>query len=81
MIKHVCKRLLPFVGGMIAASAVKSNTARKLAVNTMAKGMEIKDNAQYGYNKMRDEAENIYEEAKLKAKAEDAYLQDVIEEK
>jgi hypothetical protein len=58
----------PFLWGIIAALAVpafvKSKTAHKLAVNGVAGGMRIKDEAVRKAEVIREEAVDIYEEAR-----------------
>ena len=47
-------------------------TARKACVNGIAKGMLLKDSASEALQNMKDEAQDIYEEAKSKAAEERA---------
>ncbi|MBR3309060.1 MAG: hypothetical protein IKG00_04090 [Lachnospiraceae bacterium] len=52
-----------FAGGLFATSKV----ARKIAVKGMAAGMKAKDNVVVGWNNIKEEAGDIYEEAKEEA--------------
>ena len=54
------------VGGKI----VKADCTRKAAVNSIAKGMKIRDDAKCALQNMKDEAEDICYDAKLKAESE-----------
>ena len=54
------------VGGKI----VKADCRRKAAVNSIAKGMKIRDDAKCALQNMKDEAEDICYDAKLKAESE-----------
>lgn len=67
------EKLLCFLGGIFAATvgvkAVKSEQARKLCVNGLAKGIKLKNDAQETFKNMKDEAEDICYDAKTKAEA------------
>lgn len=57
------------VGGKI----LKSQCVRKAVVKTMAKGMMLKDEASAAVQKIKEESQDIYEEAVIeKAKASEA---------
>lgn len=62
-----------FVAGAVAGIAglkfVKTDKARKIAVNSIAKGMMIKDSTMEGVTNLREEAEEICAEARAVAKA------------
>ena len=68
------KTLLSFVGGVVATVAgtrfVKSDCARKMAVKSIASGMQVKDNAMATYDTIVEDAKDIYEEAKNKRAGE-----------
>lgn len=73
--KYVDKEhLIPFALGIgaaiLGAKALKSNCVRKAAVNTVAKALVIRDEAAKTVAKMREEAEDIYAEAKEHKKQE-----------
>lgn len=60
-----------FVGGIIAGLILtplaKSKTVHKAAVNVTAKGMELKDCAMNTYECIKEDAQDVYAEAKKKA--------------
>ncbi|MDR0570800.1 MAG: DUF6110 family protein [Clostridiales Family XIII bacterium] len=60
--------LITFVGGAAAALAArafaKSKTAHKLAVRGVAGGLRVRDNALKKVETIREEAQDIYEEAR-----------------
>ncbi|MDR3310704.1 MAG: DUF6110 family protein [Oscillospiraceae bacterium] len=62
------KSVLTFVGGAAAAifgaKFAKSRTAHKIAVHGVANGLRIKDDALKTIESIREEAQDIYEEAK-----------------
>ena len=64
------KTVIPFVGGAIAALSgskfVKSDTARKVAVTSMAKGMKAKDDAMAAFETIKEDAKDLCYEAKTK---------------
>lgn len=49
-----------FAGGLF----VTSKCARKIAVKSMAVGMQTRDNIKAGWENVKEEANDIYEEAK-----------------
>lgn len=63
------KNALIFVGGIVfsavAARFCKSKCAKKLAVNSLAAGMKMKDDFEHCVAKIKEEAEDAYNEAKL----------------
>jgi hypothetical protein len=72
--------VLIFLGGMAAAGAaaqfVKSRLAHKLAVKTVAGVLTLQDKATVGFERIYEEAQDVYAEAKEQAassvKREDA---------
>ena len=65
------EELLCFAGGVLAATygvkALKSEKARKTAVNGLAKCMKLQKDAQTAFQNMREEAEDICYDAKQQA--------------
>ncbi len=65
------KKALFFIGGVASTIAgkkiVESQAARSLCVNGLAKAMQLYDEAKAGLHNMREEAEDIYVDAKNKA--------------
>ena len=63
-----CKKTLAFVGGVAAGLllpvAMKSKTARKVAVTITAKGMQLKDDVRTAMETIKEDAQDIYAEAK-----------------
>ena len=61
---------LSFIGGAAVMAAgqkfCKSATARKIAVNTMASGMKVRDDAKAAYESIKEDAQDICAEAKAK---------------
>lgn len=61
---------LCFLGGIassiIAKQVAKSKVARQLAVTGIAKGMNAYDEAKAAVNNIREDAEDLYAEAKAK---------------
>ncbi|MFI3253883.1 MAG: DUF6110 family protein [Eubacteriales bacterium] len=57
------------VTGAITVKVLGSQTARKFAVNTLAKGYQIKDAANEKYQNIKEEAQDICAEAKAEASA------------
>ena len=59
-----------FAGGLFATS----KCARKIAVKGLATGMQVKDNIKTGWENVKEEATDLYEEAKeeVASKADDA---------
>lgn len=68
------KTTLSFLGGaavMLAGSKfVKSDKARELAVNSLASGMKLKDDAKASYETIKEDAKDLCEEAKNKNEVE-----------
>jgi hypothetical protein len=65
--------VLTFLGGAAAAVAAikffKSRAAHKIAVNTVAGVMKVQDKATEGFERVYEEAQDVYAEAKAKAAA------------
>lgn len=61
-------KFLGFVGGVLAATygvrALKSDKARELCVNGLAKCMKLSDSTKETYKNMKEEAEDICYDAK-----------------
>lgn len=55
------------VGGVAVGAFATSKCARKLAVKGMACGMQTRDNIKAGWESIKEEANDIYEEAKQEA--------------
>lgn len=57
-----------FLGGavasLVAAKVVKSKTMRKITVKAVAKGMQLAECAEHSLASIKEEAEDIYQEAK-----------------
>ena len=68
----VTKKALFFLGGAAAAiigsKALKSETSRKLCVKGLAAGMKLRDDAIETFHNIKEEAADIYHDAKKKAK-------------
>ena len=68
------KKVLTFVvgtaAGLILPPIVKSKTARKAAVSVTAKTMQLKDDAQSAFETIKEDAEDVYAEAKEKNEAD-----------
>lgn len=68
------KVFLSFVAGVVTTVAgskfVKSDTARKVAVNSLASGMQFKDEAKATYETIKEDAQDIVYEAKAKKDGE-----------
>jgi hypothetical protein len=64
--------LLAFIGGAAAAlvvpKALKSSCARRAAVYAVAKGMQLQNDARSAFEEIREDAQDIYYEAKEQAK-------------
>jgi hypothetical protein len=60
VLTFVCGAFAVIVGGAF----VKSKTAHKLAVKGVAGGMRLKDDALRTFETIREEAQDVYEEAK-----------------
>ena len=65
------KKLWMYIGGAVAGMFVKSKTARKIAVKGVACGMQTKDAVSAEIQSMKEDATDIYEEAKAKVAAEE----------
>ncbi|WP_281080909.1 DUF6110 family protein [Catenibacterium sp. co_0103] len=67
------KLLWSFVGGVAATVAgskfAKSDCARKVAVKSVATGMQLKDQTLVSYDTIVEDAKDIYAEAKSKKEA------------
>lgn len=65
-----------FVGGIVAGlilpSLAKSKSVHKAAVNLTSKGMSLKDAAISTYECIKEDAQDVYAEAKCKATDGDA---------
>lgn len=75
--KYVNKMsVVPFLLGMgatlLGAKAVKSQMVHRAAVNTVAKALVIRDEAARAASRVKEEAEDIYEEAKVQKNRESA---------
>ena len=63
------------VGGVAAGIFATSKCARKIAVKSMAAGMQTRDNIKAGWESIKEEAEDLYEEAKEEAAAKEAEVE------
>jgi hypothetical protein len=67
--------LLAFVGGaaaaLIAPRLLKSACVRKAAVSAVAKGMQLQNDARCAFEEIREDAQDIYHEAKEQARNRD----------
>ncbi len=58
-----------FIGGavfsLVAANFLKSKSCKKLCVQTLAKGLGLKDDVEHRIATIKEEAEDLYNEAKL----------------
>ncbi|MCL2201903.1 MAG: DUF1490 domain-containing protein [Oscillospiraceae bacterium] len=70
----VSTKVLFFVGGAAAAivgsKIAKSEKTRKFCVKTLAKGMMLQDSAKECFQNIKEEATDIYEDAKKQAAEE-----------
>ncbi|WP_294378132.1 DUF6110 family protein [uncultured Clostridium sp.] len=72
--KNILKneKALLFVGGLLTGTlgvkALKSKTAKKLCVNTLANGMKLQQDAQTLFQSMKEDAEDVCYEASEAAK-------------
>jgi len=70
----VSAKVLCFVGGVAAAvigtKVVNSEKARNLCVKTLARGMMIQDCAKEHFQNIKEDAMDIYEDAKKQATEE-----------
>ena len=55
-----------FAGGVFATTKL----ARKIAVKGVAAGLQVKDNIKAGWENVKEEANDLYEDAKEEAAAE-----------
>jgi len=64
------KKVLTFIvgtaAGLILPPIVKSKTARKAAVCVTAKSMQLKDDARSAFETIKEDAQDVYAEAKEK---------------
>lgn len=67
--------IYPFLAGVgatvVATKAIKSKCVHDAAVRTVAKALEIRDEAARAVNLVKEEAEDIYAEAKASKKTAD----------
>ncbi|MFV0519507.1 MAG: hypothetical protein ACK5LY_04455 [Lachnospirales bacterium] len=74
------REVLLVAGGAVAScvlgKVLKSKGTRNLAVKTIAKGLETKDNFEYTIAKMKEEAEDIYVSAVMENALEDYDFED-----
>ena len=56
-----------FVGGTAAGIFLKSRSSRKVAVHALAGGMIARDKVMEGVTNIREDAMDLYEDAKRKA--------------
>jgi len=65
------KKAITFIGGIVAGlalpSIVKSKTMKKAAVQVVAKSLYIKDEAKSACEAIKEDAQDVYAEAKKKA--------------
>jgi gas vesicle protein len=54
------------ITGLLLPPVVKSKTARRAAVAVTAKGMALKDNAVAAFESVKEDAQDVYAEAKQK---------------
>lgn len=68
------EKVLCFVGGMAAAlvgaKILKSTKTREVCVAGMAKGMKLYRDAQVNFQNMKEDAQDLCHEAKMKAQEE-----------
>lgn len=57
------------VAGLVGRQFLTSKTARKLAVNSMAGSMKLKEEATASYESIKEDAKDLKEEARRQAKA------------
>lgn len=66
------KKVWSFVGGVVASSLVpavlKSKPAHNVAVSAVVKSMEVKEDTQNRVVSVKEDAQDIYEEAKSRRK-------------
>jgi len=68
------KTVLSFIGGMamaiVGSKFAKSEQARKIAVNSLAAGMKLKDDTLATYETIKEDAKDIVYEARNKKAGE-----------
>lgn len=83
MIPFKKKLFWTFVAGAAAAEGlrkvVKADTTRKLVVKGLAKGMQVSDNIKENVENLKEDAQDVYAEARMTADAEDL-IDEVCEE-
>jgi hypothetical protein len=62
--KKTCTFAAGVAAGLALPLAVKSKAARRAAVNLVARGLRLRDNAQTALASIQEEAQDIYAEAK-----------------
>ncbi len=66
------EKMAYFVGGIalsvLGSALTKNGTMRKIAVNGLAKGMKLQQNAVSCYEGMKEEASDLYAEAQQQSK-------------
>lgn len=69
-------KLIAFAGGVAATGLVqavsKQPAVRKAAVNVLAKGMQLRDDADEALQDIRDEAEDLCADARMQARIDAA---------
>lgn len=68
--KHCAQIGLGVLAGAVAAKAVKSDTAKKIGVSTVAQGIKIKDSVDESIECARENISDVVAEAKVKNAAE-----------
>ncbi|MDR2448321.1 MAG: DUF6110 family protein [Treponema sp.] len=67
----ICPRVLYFIGGsaatILGGKLLKSKQARKAAVQIMAGGLKLQDDVMTAFESLKEEAQDIYNEAKQKS--------------
>jgi len=67
----IAKKALFFVGGVavavVGSKVLKSDKTRKLCVNGLAGGMRLRDKALETFHNIKEEATDIYHDAKKKS--------------
>lgn len=62
---------------LIGAKVVKSKAARRCTVKAVAKGLQLRDDAQHALHGIKEEAEDIYAEAKQQSEGCDCGCESV----
>ncbi|MDO5707541.1 MAG: DUF6110 family protein [Andreesenia angusta] len=82
------KRILIFLGGLVAGAAAKkvleSQSVRQLAVDGVAKGIKLQKSAQETLENLKEDAQDIHHDAAKKVDEEDAIeakVEEIKEEK